>query len=80
MTSEEFIQACFDGGYVSRKDRKRLKEWLERHPKESYTEDDFIDVYRYFQMPRPGDYVSNSKWTYHYDGHKTTKHYYGEDE
>lgn len=75
MTSEEFMSACFDSGYVSRRDKKHLEKWIENHPKNTYSEDDFIAVYRYFTTPKYGEDVPGGKWHYTWDGHKTTKRY-----
>ena len=78
MTCDEFVKACVDGGYIYRSEVKRLKEWLEQNPKESYTEEHFIEVYRHFEAIRYEDNISG-KWHHGYDGrlngYKTTKHY-----
>lgn len=77
MTYDEFINACVDGGYIYRSEVKELKKWLEENPKESYTEECFIEVYRHFETIRYEDNISN-KWRYdpfELNGYKTTKRY-----
>lgn len=76
-TSEEFVQECIDRGYAYRRDEKKILAWCEDHPKDLYDEDDFISVYRYLQRA-VRDYkheVNEDKWSFTYDGHKTTERY-----
>lgn len=74
MNCDEFIKACVDGGYIYRSEVKELKKWLEKYPKEFYTEEYFIEVYRHFEAIRHEDNIS-AKWRYILDRHKTTKRY-----
>lgn len=72
MTSEEFIKACVDSGYITRFEKKKLREWLDRHPKDSYTESDFITVYRHFNTSNHNDTAHDDKWQYTGFGNRTT--------
>lgn len=74
MTCDEFIKACVDGGYVYRSEVKELKKWLEENPKESYTDDCFIEVYRHFEAIRP-KFDTLGKWRSEFGVQKTTKRY-----
>ena len=76
MTCDEFIKACVDGGYIYRSEVKGLKEWLKQNPKETYTEECFIEVYRHFEAIRNN---TSDKWRFGCDGrlngYRMTKHY-----
>lgn len=45
---EEFAKQCLKRGYASRGGKNIVLRWCKDHPKEYYTEDDMIAVYRYF--------------------------------
>ena len=49
MTLNEFLRQCIELGYANKKDRKR---WCEENPKDLYSEDDFMDVFRYLNTPK----------------------------
>ena len=50
MLLEEFINQCVYCGYISGPNAKRrLRDWCMKHPKDIYTPEDFIEVYRDFQ-------------------------------
>lgn len=52
MTLNEFLRQCIDLGYANKKDRQRIKRWCEENQKDLYSEDDFMDVFRYLNMPK----------------------------
>ena len=66
MNVKEFIEQCSKSGYSS---KKECKAWCEEHPKNTYTEDDFLEVYRVSRSSRIG---RGSKWQAMDGGHKTT--------
>lgn len=43
MQAEEFINIVYNSGYAT---KKNAKKYTEKHPKDSYSDQDFIDVYR----------------------------------
>lgn len=75
MTSKDFIKACIDRGYVVRSKIKRLEEWVEKHPKDTYDENCFMEAYRYCESFRYGEHIPYDKWRRFYGGTKTTKRY-----
>lgn len=44
MQAEEFINIVYNSGYAT---KKNAKKYTEKHPKDSYSDQDFIDVYRF---------------------------------
>lgn len=79
MTPDEFIEQAVLSGYVPGKNvnqqRNRALEWLLRNPKQSYTPDDFVAIYQYFDYPKRGEEVQNGRWVYEGDGNRhTAKH------
>jgi hypothetical protein len=75
FTVDELTRQCIRRGYVARYDRHKVTAWCEDHPKDFYTEEDLVELYRYLESPKKGDYMQNSKWNYTWDGHKSTKRY-----
>ena len=73
MTSNEFIKVCLNMGYVAKDNRsiKSLNEWVKLNPKNSYTEEDFIEVHRCFD----GNIYTNDKWRNEHGGFKSTRHF-----
>lgn len=41
MQAEEFINIVYNSGYAT---KKNAKKYTEKHPKDSYSDQDFIDV------------------------------------
>ena len=70
MELNDFIKVCSKRGYCS---KKQAESWCKAHPKDKYTEDDCIAVYRHFDEP----YSCNGKRTMcgPYGFCTTTKHY-----
>lgn len=50
---EAFVKECVARGYV-RGNKQFVRGWCKIHPKEFYTEDDMIAVYRYFEACKIG--------------------------
>ena len=46
MNKVEFIKECATRGYCN---KKQAKSYCKKHDKDDYAEQDFIDVYRYFE-------------------------------
>ena len=79
-TYDEFVQKCIDSGYASRRDKKKLNEWREKHFKDFYDDFDFIEAYRYLENHRIGQSLPSGKWQRAADTNgKTTKKYPYED-
>ena len=70
MTLNEFVLTCSKRGYST---KKEAEKWCKDHPKDEYTEDDCITVYRYYDQP----YLGSGKCTMsgRYGFCKTTKHF-----
>lgn len=58
VNSKEFIESCLDGGYVPCFKIKYLKQWIKQNPKDCYTDEDFINVYRCFDS----DMYTDGEW------------------
>ena len=70
MTTLEFINSCTKLGYCS---KQNAEYWCKLHPKDDYTEDDCIKVYRSFDKPYGCNLMNTMSGPY---GHcKTTKRY-----
>lgn len=71
-TVDEFTKQCVASGYVSTGGQKSVREWCKEHPKEYYTDEDFIEVYR--SMNWRGYPVSRWGWSCTANG-RTTKRF-----
>jgi hypothetical protein len=56
MTKDEFVKDCIRRGYIGRGDggRSSILGWCKQHPKDCYTEDDLLAIYRYFNSMKIG--------------------------
>lgn len=59
-TKEEFAKECSARGYMWG-GKQAVLRWCKDHPKEYYTEDDMIAVYRYSEANKMGGYVRPQK-------------------
>lgn len=59
MTRDEFVKECVSRGYTGDGykfgGRNQVLSWCKRNPKDHYTEEDLIAVYRYFNSMHLGD-------------------------
>lgn len=57
FTKDEFVKQCVSRGYVGKDHggRSGALGWCKRHPKEYYTEEDLLTLYRYFNSLKIGD-------------------------
>ena len=54
MQVEEFINIACNSGYAT---KKNAKKYTEKHPKDSYSDQDFIDVYRFNEEKKEIDHT-----------------------
>lgn len=54
MQAEEFINIACNSGYAT---KKNAKKYTEKHPKDSYSDQDFIDVYRFNEEKKEIDHT-----------------------
>ena len=54
MQAEEFINIVYNSGYAT---KKNAKKYTEKHPKDSYSDQDFIDVYRFNEEKKEIDHT-----------------------
>ena len=68
FTKEEFAELCSKRGYVSFRDggKRGVLKWCKAHPKEFYTEEDMLEVFRYFEKRKIGGlepaYSCDEEW------------------
>lgn len=57
MTRDEFAKECVSRGYIGRGwgGKSSVLNWCKQHPKEYYTEEDLLAVYRFFNSMHLGD-------------------------
>lgn len=76
MTVDEFVEQVVVSGYVPGRNtaqkKKNVLEWLLLNPKQIYTPEDFIEVYRYFEYPKKGEQIPHGRWRYEGFGNKHT--------
>lgn len=53
---DEFAKQCLIRGFAPRGSKSTVLQWCKKNPKEYYTEDDMIAVYRYFDERNIGDF------------------------
>ena len=53
MTEAEFIKACHASGYAS---KTVAREWCRRNPMPEYSDEHFVEVYRFAEEPRRGQH------------------------
>ena len=58
MTADKFVIYASQCGYAN---RSMAKAWCDENPKDDYTDEDLIEVYRYAQRPRRGGYTSGMR-------------------
>lgn len=73
---DEFVKQAIQRGYAARSEKSQVIQWCKKHPKETYTDDDLIELYRYLEIPKIGANNPNGKRHSTWDGHRTTKRYY----
>lgn len=73
MTLDEFKKIAASSGYGC---AKTIDKWMKQNPKDEYTEDDFIALYRYHEdyMERFNRRYTSGIWRDTVQG-RTTKHY-----
>lgn len=67
MKTDDFIKLCINCGYAK---KSIVLNWCEENPKDNYTYDDLIFVYRYAESPKKGG--RKYGWRELKDGNRTT--------
>ena len=71
MNRDTFIKQAVSLGYVG---KAEAVKWCKENPKSDYTEDDFIELYRHFDVFKHGETIPQGVWRQR-NGYKTTKWY-----